>query len=52
MEFSKLVIETERFIIRPFLKEDYSNWYEQFDNRMPSQYKYDDGRPLNMPSFY
>lgn len=50
MEFSNLVIETERFIIRPFLKEDYSNWYEQFDNRMPSQYKYDDGRPLNMPS--
>ncbi|WP_411747764.1 GNAT family N-acetyltransferase [Psychrobacillus psychrotolerans] len=48
MQFSKLVIETERFIIRPFQKEDYSNWYEQFDNRMPSQYTYDDGRPLNM----
>ena len=48
MEFSQLIIETERFILRPFKEGDYSNWYEQFDSRMPSQYKYDDGRPLNM----
>lgn len=50
MEFSNLVIETERFIIRPFQKDDYKNWYEQFDTRLPSQYKYDDGRPVDMPS--
>ncbi|SDM89390.1 Protein N-acetyltransferase, RimJ/RimL family [Psychrobacillus sp. OK028] len=48
MEFSKLTIETERFIIRPFKKTDYNNWYDQFDHRMPSQYKYDDGRPRDM----
>lgn len=45
---SSLPIETERLIIRPFQKEDYINWYTQFDNRYPSQYKYDDGRPVNM----
>lgn len=48
MTFSNLVIETERFILRPFEKTDYQNWYDQFDNRLPSQYKYDDGRPSNM----
>ncbi|MFJ5769801.1 GNAT family N-acetyltransferase [Psychrobacillus sp. NPDC093180] len=43
MEKINLYIETERLIIRPFQKEDYSNWYEGFNNRLPSQYKYDDG---------
>jgi len=47
---STLRIETERLIIRPFQEEDYSNWYKQFDNRYPSQYKYDEGRPSDMPS--
>jgi RimJ/RimL family protein N-acetyltransferase len=45
-----LHIETERLIIRSFQKEDYMNWYKQYDNRLPSQYKYDDGRPIDMPS--
>ena len=45
-----LYIETERLILRPFEKEDYTNWYTQFDNRLPSQYKYDEGRPLDMPT--
>lgn len=36
--------ETERLIIRPYIKEDYSNWLTQFENRMPSQHKYDDGK--------
>lgn len=36
--------ETERLIIRPLIKEDYSNWLTQFNNRMPSQHKYDDGK--------
>lgn len=38
------ITETERLIIRPFNKEDYSNWLTQFNNRMPSQHKYDDGK--------
>ncbi|MGE7623418.1 GNAT family N-acetyltransferase [Viridibacillus sp. NPDC096237] len=50
MDFPNLQIETERLILRPYKKEDYLNWYTQFDNRLPSQYKYDDGRPLNMSS--
>lgn len=48
MGYSRFLIETERLIIRPFQKEDYINWYTQFDNRHPPQYKYDDGRPVNM----
>lgn len=49
MERTNLRIETERLIIRPYSIEDYENWYINYDNRLPSQYKYDDGRPLNMP---
>lgn len=51
MDISNLQIETERLILRPYKKEDYLNWYTQFDNRLPSQYKYDDGKPLNMSTF-
>jgi [ribosomal protein S5]-alanine N-acetyltransferase len=36
--------ETDRLVIRPYNKEDYWNWLTQFNNRMPSQYKYDDGK--------
>ncbi|MCR8644411.1 GNAT family N-acetyltransferase [Paenibacillus sp. N1-5-1-14] len=43
-----MYIETARLIIRPFQKEDYHNWYEQYKNRLPSQYAYDDGRSSNM----
>jgi RimJ/RimL family protein N-acetyltransferase len=45
----ELYIETERLILRPFKNEDYINWYTQYDNRLPSQSKYDDGRPSDMP---
>ena len=48
MDFSSLVIETDRLILRPYKKEDYQNWYEQFDGRKASQYKYDEGRPHDM----
>lgn len=48
MDKADLHIETKRLIIRPFKKEDYVNWYTQFDNRLLSQYKYDDGRPENL----
>ncbi|MBM7621130.1 hypothetical protein JOC95_003003 [Bacillus tianshenii] len=37
-------IETDRLNIRPFIKEDYLNWLNQYNNRMPSQHKYDDGK--------
>ncbi|MCI0765440.1 GNAT family N-acetyltransferase [Bacillus sp. TL12] len=43
MRKSLLQVETERLIIRPFQKGDYASWYEGFNNRFPSQYKYDDG---------
>ncbi|WP_459502304.1 GNAT family N-acetyltransferase [Bacillus sp. C1] len=43
MRKSLLQVETDRLIIRPFQKEDYKSWYEGFHNRLPSQYKYDDG---------
>ena len=49
-KITDLTIETERLILLPFKNKDYINWYKQFDNRLPSQYKYDDGRPLDMPS--
>ncbi|UYZ23803.1 GNAT family N-acetyltransferase [Mesobacillus jeotgali] len=40
--------ETERLVLRPFKRDDYHNWYKQFDNRLPSQYRHDDGRPSNL----
>ncbi|MGB3260407.1 GNAT family N-acetyltransferase [Paenisporosarcina sp.] len=46
----EIKIETDRLIIRPYEKEDYENWYAEYDKRLPSQYKYDDGRPSDMPS--
>ena len=48
MDISNLEIETKRLILRPFHPADYHNWYQSFDNRKPSQHKYDDGRPTNM----
>lgn len=38
-----LFIDTGCLIIRPFETEDYDQWNEGFNNRLPSQYKYDDG---------
>lgn len=46
-----LFTETERLVLRPFKRGDYHNWYQQFDNRLPSQYRYDDGRPSNLDAF-
>ncbi|WP_286230938.1 GNAT family N-acetyltransferase [Neobacillus mesonae] len=37
-------IETERLVIRPFEKEDYSVWFTEYENRLPSQHKYDEGK--------
>ncbi|WP_257348727.1 GNAT family N-acetyltransferase [Pseudalkalibacillus decolorationis] len=40
----KLEIETPRLIIKPLETEDYQNWLTQHENRLPSQYKYDNGK--------
>ncbi|MGM0901155.1 MAG: GNAT family N-acetyltransferase [Bacillota bacterium] len=39
--------ETDRLLIRPLKKTDYSNWLNEFTNRLPSQHKHDKGR-MNM----
>lgn len=45
----KLIIETERLIIRPFKNSDYQEWSKGFNNRLPSQYKYDEGYDVIHP---
>lgn len=37
-------IKTDRLIVRPYEKQDYQNWLTQFENRLPSQHKFDDGK--------
>ncbi|MBM6617124.1 GNAT family N-acetyltransferase [Bacillus suaedaesalsae] len=37
-------IETARLIVRPYEKNDYNNWLTMFNNRLPSQHQYDDGK--------
>lgn len=36
--------ETERLVVRPLQEEDYELWMEGWNNRFPSQHKYDDGK--------
>ena len=38
-----LMIETERLILRPFKNDDYKTWSKGFNDRLPSQHKYDEG---------
>ncbi|UNK17208.1 GNAT family N-acetyltransferase [Paenibacillus sp. N3/727] len=38
-----LISETERLVIRPYRNDDYKNWLYQYESRMPSQHKYDEG---------
>lgn len=47
----KMFIDTERLIIRPFENEDFNQWNEGFNNRLPSQYKYDDGLSEDSSTF-
>ena len=47
----KMCIDTNRLIIRPFETEDYDQWNEVFNNRLPSQNKYDDGFSENSSTF-
>jgi [ribosomal protein S5]-alanine N-acetyltransferase len=45
-----LTIETERLILRPQQPDDYKSWCAGFLDRLPQQYKYDEG-PINVDSF-
>ncbi len=47
----KLFIDTHRLILRSFEAEDYDQWNEGFNNRLPSQYRYDDGFNENSSSY-
>ena len=38
------ILETERLVIRPLTKDDYENWLNGFENRYPSQNRYDQGK--------
>lgn len=43
MNVQDLYIETNRLLIRPYVKEDYSNWLAEHQGRKPSQHEYDNG---------
>ncbi|NME07637.1 GNAT family protein [Psychrobacillus sp. BL-248-WT-3] len=43
MAMKELYLETDRLILRTFNEEDYESWSNGFNNRLPSQYKYDEG---------
>lgn len=38
------ISETERLVIRPLQKDDYENWLNEFENRLPSQQGHDKGK--------
>ncbi|WP_054752271.1 GNAT family N-acetyltransferase [Piscibacillus salipiscarius] len=48
---TKWEISTKRLIIRPYCKADYEQWWQGFNGRKPSQYKFDEGRPRDMSRF-
>jgi len=43
MNLQDLCIETNRLIIRPYVQEDYSNWFAAHEERRPTQHEYDNG---------
>ncbi|CEG29470.1 GNAT family N-acetyltransferase [Bacillus sp. B-jedd] len=44
MERYPVYAETNRLVIRSLMVTDYHAWLKGFNDRMPSQHKYDDGR--------
>lgn len=36
--------ETERLVIRLLEEGDYASWFKQYENRLPSQHQYDEGK--------
>lgn len=47
----ELYCETDRLIIRPFVAEDYEEWHDGFEERLPSTYTYDDGFQENANTY-
>lgn len=47
----ELYCETARLIIRPFVEDDYEEWFAGFEGRYPSTYTYDDGYQGNSEAF-
>lgn len=41
---NKISTETERLVIRLLEESDYSSWFTQYENRLPSQHQYDEGK--------
>ncbi len=44
MDSFTYMIETDRLIVRPLIQEDYSAWLNGFSDRMPSQYRHEQGK--------
>ncbi len=44
VQLHKIRTETERLVIRFIEEDDYSSWLTEYENRLPSQHKYDDGK--------
>ena len=44
MKKFNVFIETDRLVIRPLEKGDYISWLSAFENRLPSQHQYDEGK--------
>jgi [ribosomal protein S5]-alanine N-acetyltransferase len=38
------IAESERLVVRPLKEEDYKNWLNEFNNRLPSQHRHDKGK--------
>ncbi|NET34900.1 MAG: GNAT family N-acetyltransferase [Cyanothece sp. SIO1E1] len=45
-----LTLQTERLILRPQKTNDYESWYAAFSERLPQQYKYDEGQ-INLDGY-
>lgn len=43
-ETFNIVTQTERLVIRPLTKQDYENWFNEFNNRYPSQNRHNQGK--------
>jgi len=40
----KHISKTERLVIRPLTINDYTNWLHEFESRLPSQHRHDQGK--------
>ena len=42
VRLNTLRTETERLVLRLIEEDDYSSWLTEYENRLPSQHKYDE----------